>query len=156
MMDAMKWFWIAFLSMMPVSELRGAIPLAVGKYGMNPWVAVPLIVLLNFVPVPFLLIFLQPVERWLRGWRFWSNLLDKIFEHTRKRTTESIERWETLALILFVAVPLPVTGAWTGSLAAYLFGLEIKKSMLCIFAGICIAALIVTAATMAGTKILGL
>ncbi len=155
MIDAMKWLWVVLLAMMPISELRGAIPLAF-KYGISMHIAIPVIILANFVPVPFILLFLQPVENWLRKWDFWNNLLDKIFEHTRKKTKKKIERLETLALIIFVAIPLPVTGAWTGSLAAYLFGLDFKKSLLCIFIGICIAACIVTIATFAGIKLLGL
>jgi uncharacterized membrane protein len=155
-MNVVQWFWVIFLAMMPVSELRGAIPLALLKYNMNPYVAIPIIILFNFLPVPLILLLLNPVERWLRKWTFWSNLMDKIFERTRSRTRRSIEKWETLALILFVAIPLPVTGAWTGSLAAYLFGLDFKKSLVCIFVGICTAAFIVTLATLTGIKILGL
>ena len=154
MIDAMKWLWIVMLAMMPISELRGAIPLAF-KYALNPYVAIPIIILANFIPVPFILFFLKPVEKWLRKWRFWDNLLNKIFEHTRKKTKRSIEKWESLALIIFVAIPLPVTGAWTGSLAAYLFGLDFKKSLLFILIGICMAACIVTTATIAGIKLLG-
>ena len=150
----MKWLWVILLAMMPISELRGAIPLAF-KYGLNPYLAIPAIIIANFIPVPLILLFLQPVEKWLRKWKFWNSLFDKIFEHTRKKTRKSIEKWESLALIIFVAVPLPVTGAWTGSLAAYLFGLEFKKSLICIFIGICIACLIVTTVTAMGIKLLG-
>ena len=146
--------WVIILAMLPVSELRGAIPLALGSYGMNPYLTIPVIVFFNFLPVPFILLFLGPVERWLRRWKFWDTLLNKIFEHTRNKTKKSIEKWESLALILFVAIPLPVTGAWTGSLAAYLFGLDFRKSLLYIFAGICIAAAIVTTATVMGIHLL--
>ena len=86
--------------------------------------------MLSFVLLPFILKFLGPGEKFLRQWKFWDNMITKIFEHTRKKTRKSIEKWETLALIVFVAIPLPVTGAWTGSLAAYLFGLDLKKSLL--------------------------
>lgn len=149
----MKWLRVILLAMMPISELRGAIPLAF-QYGLNPYFAIPAIVIANFIPVPLILLFLQPVEKWLRKWKFCDKLLNKIFEHTRKKTRKSIERWGSLALIIFVAIPLPVTGAWTGSLAAYLFGLEFKKSLICIFIGICIACFIVTIATIAGIKML--
>lgn len=150
----MQWTWVTLLAMSPISELRGAIPLAFA-YKLNPYIAIPFIIFANFIPVPFILKFLNPVEKWLRKWNFWDNLLEKIFEHTRKRTKKSIERWESIALIIFVAIPLPVTGAWTGSLAAYLFGLDFKKSLLFIFIGICMAAFIVTIATILGVKILG-
>ncbi len=146
----MQWLWVLLLAMLPISELRGAIPLAIGIYKLNPYISIPLIVLANFIPVPFILKFLGPVEGFLRRWKFWDKLMDRIFERTRKKTKKSIERWESLALILFVAIPLPVTGAWTGSLAAYLFGLDFKKSLLCIFIGIVIAGAIVTTAVVAG------
>ena len=150
----MQWFWVILLSMLPILELRGAIPLAIGTYKFNPYIGVPLIILANFLPVPIILKLLNPGERFLRQWKFWDNLMTKVFEHTRKKTKKSIEKWETLALIVFVAIPLPVTGAWTGSLAAYLFGLDIKKSMFYIFLGLCIAAAIVTAATIMGLELL--
>lgn len=146
----MQWLWVLLLAMLPISELRGAIPLAIGIYKLNPYISIPLIVLANFVPIPLILKFLGPVEGFLRRWKFWDKLMDRIFERTRKKTKKSIERWESLALILFVAIPLPVTGAWTGSLAAYLFGLDFKKSLLCIFIGIVIAGAIVTTAVVAG------
>jgi len=146
----MQWLWVSLLSMLPISELRGAIPLAIGVYKLNAYAVIPAVIAANFIPVPFILKFLGPVERFLRRWKFWNNLMDRVFERTRRKTKKSIEKWETLALILFVAIPLPVTGAWTGSLAAYLFGLDFKKSLLCIFIGILIAGAIVTTAVVAG------
>jgi uncharacterized membrane protein len=148
----MQWLWVLLLAMVPIAELRGAIPLALGAYDLDPVPAIPLIIGANFLPVPFILLFLRPVENFLRRWDFWNRLLTHIFEHTRNKTRKRIERWESLALILFVAIPLPVTGAWTGSLAAYLFGLDFKKSLLFIFLGICIAGIIVTTAVTAGIR----
>jgi len=150
----MNIFLIILLSMLPFWEARYTIPIII-KYNEYVIPLIILAILANFIPVPLILKFLNPVEKWLRKWKFWNHLLDKIFEHTRKKTKKSIEKWENLALIIFVAIPLPVTGAWTGSLAAYLFGLDFKKSLLCIFIGICIAAFIVSIATIAGIKILG-
>ena len=148
----MQWLWVLLLAMMPVSELRGAIPLALGAYDLDPVLVIPLVIVANFLPVPFILLFLRPVENFFRRWAFWDHLLTRIFEHTRNKTQKRIERWESLALILFVAIPLPVTGAWTGSLAAYLFGLDFKKSLLFIFLGVCIAGAIVTTAVIAGIR----
>ena len=151
----MLWLKIFLIATLPISELRGAIPYGLAK-GVPIWIVWVLAVAGNMLPVPFILIFLHPIEKFLRRWRFWSRLLDKIFEYTRRKTKKSIEKWESLALILFVAIPLPVTGAWTGSLAAYLFGLDFKKSMLCIFIGVIMASIIVMAATLAGIKLLSL
>ena len=146
----MQWLWVFLLAMMPIAELRGAIPLALGAYNLEPMLAIPLIIAANFLPVPFILLFLRPVEDFLRRWPFWDKLMTRVFEHTRNKTQKRIERWESLALILFVAIPLPVTGAWTGSLAAYLFGLDFKKSLFFIFLGICIAGVIMTTVVMVG------
>jgi len=146
----LQWIWVILLAMMPIAELRGAILLALGRYDLDPLLVIPLIIAANFLPVPFILLFLQPVENFLRQWPFWDRLMTRVFEHTRNKTQKRIERWESLALILFVAIPLPVTGAWTGSLAAYLFGLDFKKSLLFIFLGICIAGAIMTTAVMVG------
>jgi uncharacterized membrane protein len=148
----MQWLWVLLLAMMPIAELRGAIPLALGAYDLDPMLAIPLIVAANFLPVPFILLFLRPIELFFRRWPFWDRLLTRIFEHTRNKTQKRIERWESVALILFVAIPLPVTGAWTGSLASYLFGLDFRKSLVFIFLGVCIAAVIVTAAVTAGIR----
>lgn len=152
MNSIVQWFWVSLLAMLPISELRGAIPLALGKYDMNPYVAVPIIVIANMIPVPFILLFFKPIETYLRKWPFWDNLINKLFNYTRNKTRKNIEKWEGLALAVFVGIPLPATGAWTGSLAAYLFGLDFKKSLFWIFIGVCIAAAIVTTATIVGIK----
>lgn len=154
MSGLMEWMWVIILAMSPISELRGAIPFAFA-YKLNLYFAIPVIIFANFLPAPFIIKLLEPIENWLRKWKFWNNLLNKIFSYTRKKTKKSIEKWESLALIIFVAIPLPVTGAWTGSLASYLFGLDFKKSLLCIFIGICIAGIIVISATLAGMKLIG-
>ena len=152
-MNLPSWLIVFILSMLPISELRGAIPYGIESH-MPLWQVLVISIVGNMLPVPFILLFLKPVEKFLRRWKFFDKLLDKIFQHTKNRTRKSIERWEAIALILFVAVPLPVTGAWTGSLAAYLFALDFKKSVLCIFIGVLIAAFIVTTAWIFGIKLL--
>jgi len=149
------WIKVLIISMLPFSELRGGIPYGVAV-GLPFWQVWLIAVIGNFIPVPFILLFLQPIEKLARKWSFFDRIIDRVFEYTRRKTRKSIERWESIALILFVAIPLPVTGAWTGSLAAYLFGLEFKKSIICIFVGILIASLIVAMATFAGIKFLGM
>ncbi|MCD6146917.1 MAG: small multi-drug export protein, partial [Thermoplasmata archaeon] len=98
MNGTMQWLWVVMLAMLPISELRGAIPLAIGIYKLNPYASIPLIVAANFLPVPFILKFLGPVERFLRKWKFWDKLMTRIFERTRRKTRKSIEKWESLAL----------------------------------------------------------
>jgi len=143
------WIKVFLISMLPVFELRGGIPFGIAN-GLPLWQTWIVAIIGNFIPVPFILLFLGSVEKFLRRWKKFDRIIDKVFEYTRKKTEKSIGKWETFALILFVAIPLPVTGAWTGSLASYLFGLNLKKSMACIFVGILIASVIVILATLAG------
>ncbi|MEA2054962.1 MAG: small multi-drug export protein [Candidatus Thermoplasmatota archaeon] len=144
------WLQVFFASLLPFFELRLSIPLGVLHLDM-PWPEVFLIsVIGNIIPVPFILKLFNPVETFLRRWRSWDKLFTWLFARTRRKTEKKIERWEVMGLIMFVAIPLPVTGAWTGSLAAYIFDLDFKKSIFYIFIGIVIAGAIVTTAVAAG------
>ena len=86
-------------------------------------------------------IFFRRIEIWLRRYESFERLLDWLFARTRRKAGEKIQKYETIGLILFVGVPLPVTGAWTGSLIAYVFDLDIKRSFYAIFAGVVIAGI---------------
>jgi uncharacterized membrane protein len=79
----------------------------------------------------------------VRRWRIGDRFVEWLFARTRRKGAK-IEKYETLGLIMFVAIPLPVTGAWTGSMAGHIFGLEKTRSLLACFAGVCIAGLIMT------------
>ena len=147
-----EWLQVFIVSMVPISELRGAIPLGLLN-GMQWWEVYIIAVIGNILPVPFILKLLHPVEKFLRKWKKWDAFFSWLFEHTRKRTEERIKKLESIGLILFVATPLPVTGAWTGSLAAYLFNLDFKRSLVCIVIGVLIAGVIVTTAVLAGIQI---
>ena len=138
----------------PIAELRVAIPWAI--WHDFPWYyAFVLAVIGNLLPVPFILLFLNAISRLLSKIDFIDRFLHWLFEHTRRRG-RIVERYERIGLVLFVAIPLPVTGAWTGSLLAVLFGLKFKRALLSIFIGILIAGTIVTCATLLGWTIFGL
>ncbi len=139
----------------PISELRGAIPVAIIGFHFPWYYAFLLAIVGNLLPVPFILLFLDTLSRLLSKIGIFKRMLQWLFEHTRRRG-KIIKRYERIGLILFVAIPLPVTGAWTGSLAAVLFGLKFKHAFLSIFAGIVIAGIIVTCATLLGWTIFGL
>ncbi len=144
--------WITLiLATLPVAELRGAIPWALAQPpvggGLSWQTAYIFAVIGNFLPVIPILYFLEPVSNWLRRWKIFDRFFDWLFARTRKRG-KMIEKYEALGLILFVAIPLPITGAWTGSAAAFVFGLSKKWAIPCILAGICIAGVIVTLACM--------
>ncbi len=134
---------IILISMLPIVELRGAIPVAIGLLGMSWWESIFFAILGNMIPIPFVLLFMEKITILLNKWSFTRKLLAKIFARTRSKS-KVIEKYEEIGLTLFVAIPLPVTGAWTGSLAAYLLGLKFWKSILCALAGVTIAGIVMT------------
>jgi len=145
-----EWFQIFFGSMIPWLESRYVIPLSMLNFGWEWQQAFPLAVAGNMLPIPFILLFFRFVEKFLRNYKFWTNIMDWLFAKTRKRADSKIRRYEYIGLILFVAVPLPFTGAWTGALIAYLFDLNFSKSLLTIFVGVIIAASVMIILTLMG------
>jgi len=149
------WFQIFFFSMIPWFESRYVIPYAMLGLGWSWWHAFPFAIVGNVLPVPFILLFFHHVEKFLRRFRFWVNVMDWLFSKTRKRADRKIRRYEYFGLLLFVAVPLPFTGAWTGALVAYLFDLDFSKSLFTIFVGIVIAAFVMVGLTLTVGNIFG-
>jgi uncharacterized membrane protein len=141
--------WVFLISAAPISELRGGIPTGLFGYDLS-WYSVFLVSFLgNLLPVPFILLFLAPLSRLLSRIEIFDRILKWLFERTRQRG-RNIERYEGLGLTLFVAVPLPVTGAWTGALIAFLLGMEFKRAFVSIALGVLIAGAIVTSVCLAG------
>ena len=134
---------VILVAAMPISELRGAIPLAV-YYGFSPVKAYVISVLGNLLPVPFLLAFLEKVREVVKKWNLTSGIFE-VFERRALKNRDLIENYGYLGLTLFVAIPLPVTGAWTGALLAVLLELKDVKSLACIALGVAIAGIIVLA-----------
>ena len=137
---------VVIVSAMPVSELRGAIPIGI-MLGVAPVKVFILAIIGNLIPVLPLLYFMEPVSEKLRKFPLFKKFFDWLFERTRKKS-EVIEKYELLGLIIFVAIPLPMTGAWTGCIAASLLKLEKKLSFFAVSAGVSIAAVIVTIITL--------
>lgn len=140
---------VLIISALPVVELRGALPVAINIWGMPWYHALPLAVIGNMIPVPFILLFLDTATRRLRKIDFFDRVLSRLFERTRRRG-RIIEKYERIGLALFVAIPLPVTGAWTGSLVAVLLGLKFRVALLSITVGVIIAGVIVTCLSLLG------
>jgi uncharacterized membrane protein len=126
--------------MIPWIESRYVIPYAMWELNWHWWQAFPLAVVGNIIPIPFVLYFFKFIEVFLRKYPFWKKIMDRLFERTRNKAYSKIEKFEVLGLLIFVAIPLPFTGAWTGALIAYLFDLHIVKSTIIIFLGIIISA----------------
>ena len=134
---------VFLIAMLPIFELRGAIPMGIHYYQIPYWKVIPLALAGNMVPIFFILLFFDFITKLCFKFKFSRKILEAIFRRTRSKS-EIIEKYEEVGLMIFVAIPLPVTGAWTGSLAAYLMGLSFWKSILFIFLGVCIASVVVS------------
>ena len=134
------------MAMVPVIELRGAIP-----YGVVAGLSVPLAFVLaligNLVPVPFLVVFTRKVFEWLRKKSSWLNGIVSRLEAKAERKKDVVLRYEFWGLVLLVAIPLPGTGAWTGALVAAMMDMRLKRAMPSIALGVLIAGIIVTSIT---------
>ena len=132
------------LAMTPVGELRAALPVALSVFKMPFWQAYFLSVFGNMIPVFLIAFLLEPISLFLsKHFKFFDKFFKKLFHYTRKKHSKKFEVLEELALITFVAIPLPVTGAWSGMLAAFVFGIKPIKSIPLILLGVLIAGLIV-------------
>jgi len=138
-----KDYVVIIVGALPISELRGAIPLAL-SFGMPIARAFWLSVLGNCLFVAPALFLFEPVTRSLRKFKIWSRFFDWVFERTKKNS-DAIQKYEALGLAIFVAIPLPMTGAWSGVIAASLFKIRFRYAFLAIIAGVVCAGLIVSA-----------
>lgn len=156
MRDLLKYYLIIFLiSMVPIVELRGAIPIAVGYinagYELNMIVCYILCIIGNMLPVPFIFLFARRILEWGKDRRFigkfstWClNKGAKGGEKLKAKSSKGIY----IALLLFVGIPLPGTGAWTGTLAASFLNLDFKKSTLAVTLGVLLAGVIMLLASL--------
>jgi uncharacterized membrane protein len=136
------------LSAIPLTELRASIPLAFTvmqqAWGWSWWEIYLLAFLGNMLPVPIILWFLGPVSRFLSRWRPFRVFFERLFERARRKAGTNIEKYEALGLAVFVAIPLPMTGAWSGCVVAYLFGIPFRMALPAIALGVAGAGAIVT------------
>jgi uncharacterized membrane protein len=137
---------ILLTSMLPFTELRGTIPLALAVYEMPVWSAFIFAVIGNLIPAVFIILILDLlVNKFLiHKIYIFNRFFTWLFQRTKKKHSQKFDRWQNLALIILVAIPLPFTGAWTGALAAFVFGIPIKKAFPLIALGVLIAGVIVT------------
>lgn len=150
-----KELWTIVYSAIPVTELRATIPLAITVWHVKPLTAFILAVIGNSLPILVIILGLNKIVQLAERYsKFWTRVIEAVFRRTRRKTSQQFEKYGLLALCLFVAVPLPMTGAWTGSIAAWLFGVPARKAFWPIFAGVVIAGVIVTSLTVGVTAIL--
>jgi uncharacterized membrane protein len=143
---------VLIIAAMPVLELRGAIPIGLSM-GMEIKKVIFLSIIGNLLPIIPILFLLEPVSGFLR--KFWpfNRFFDWLFKRTGKRAG-LVERYEFLGLICFVAIPLPITGAWTGCVAATMLKIRFRYAFPAIAIGVCIASVIVLTVCLVGGGIL--
>lgn len=147
-----KIFMTFLISMVPVIELRGAIPIAVGN-GLEYWVAVAVAIVGNLVPVPFIILFIRKIFELMRKW---LPKLDGLVSKLEKRAEEKsdvVQKYAFWGLFILVAIPLPGTGAWTGALVAAMLDMRLKRAFPAIALGVVGAAAIVTFVTFGADKL---
>lgn len=132
---------IFIISMIPILELRGALIVAGPLLGVPVATAIPLCILGNIIPVPFILLLITPIFNWMKGTKKLKPLVDKL-EAKAMSKSDKIEKYEFWGLVIFVGIPLPGTGAWTGALIASLLGVKFKKAFPAIILGILMATVI--------------
>ena len=134
---------VFIISLFPILELRGGI-LAAALLDVEMWKGILISAIGNFIPIPFILFFIKKIFACLKKTRLFRPLVEKL-ERRAMNKKDKIEKYEFWGLLLFVGIPLPGTGAWTGSLIAALIDVDIKKAIKAILLGICLAMVIMTA-----------
>jgi uncharacterized membrane protein len=146
---------------MPISELRGAIPFAIANN--IPWYwAYLFAVTINALIAPACWIFLATVHKFFygispeKGMGWYKNFFDRFVERARKKLSVQFEKWGWLGIAIFVGIPLPITGAWTGTLGSWVLGVSRRRTMLAVIIGVLISGAIVSAAVMLGIEALNI
>ncbi len=133
---------IFLISLLPVLELRGGL-IAAALLDIPFWRAFLVCFIANLLPIPFIILFIKKIFAWLRKYKFFAKIIEKLEAKTEKNK-EKVMRYELWGLLIFVAIPLPGTGGWTGALFAGLLDLDIKKSFPIIALGVLIAGIIMS------------
>lgn len=141
--------------MVPLIEQRGAIPVGIIGYDLNPFWVFSVSLLGSFVPAPFVFFFFNKILNWMKTVKQFGKITNFIEKKVQKGA-KKVEGYMEAGLITFVGIPLPTTGLWTGSAIAAFLGLDFKKSMTCVFIGGVISASIITALSVLAPKLLGL
>ena len=131
---------VFLISMLPILELRGGL-LAASLLKIPPVQAIPVCIIGNIIPIPFILLFIKQIFKWMKEIKVFRPFIVKLEERAMGRS-DQIRKYEFWGLVAFVGIPLPGTGAWTGALIASLLGVDIKKSSAAILVGIALATII--------------
>lgn len=154
-----KYLFVFLVSMVPLIELRGGVPIAVGM-GLDYWSALGVCVLGNMLPVPIIYFFARKVLHWGCGkkyiGKFFTYCLEKGEKGGHKLSTKAGRGGLFFALLIFVGIPIPGTGAWTGTLAASFLDMGIKSTTLAVCLGVVLAGIIMGVISLTGVHLFGL
>ncbi|MBD3311644.1 MAG: ligand-binding protein SH3 [Candidatus Magasanikbacteria bacterium] len=139
---------VFFLSMIPITELRAAIPIGIEVYKLPVFTTWILAILGDIIPAIFILLLVPVLHDWVVKRRFLGPVLTKYLKRAEKTFSGKYEKYGLIAFVIFVAIPLPVTGSWTASFASFIFNIPFKKAFPPIFLGVCLAATFVTLITL--------
>ena len=129
---------VFIISLFPILECRGAL-LAASALGVDMWLAVPISIIGNLIPIPFIFLFIEKIFDWCKTHtKGLAKIIIKIEEKALSKS-EKVTKYKRFGLLLFVGIPLPGTGAWTGALIAVLLKLDLKESVICILLGVLMA-----------------
>jgi uncharacterized membrane protein len=146
-------FWTSFLSFLPISELRGGIPFALAN-GVPWYIAYPYAAALNALVAPACWIFLSTLHKLFLKMAWYEGFFNRFVERAREKLRGGVEKWGWIGVALFVAIPLPVTGAWTGTLGAWVLGMDKRLTMIAVILGVFCAGAIVTIVSILGIQAL--
>lgn len=138
---------VFLLSAVPLIEQRGAIPMGIIAYDINPSLVFLISFLGSMLPVPFILLLFNKIFMWMKKYEFFSKI-NEFIEKKINKNSKHMEKYKEIGLITFIAIPLPTTGVWTGSAVAAFLNLDFKKSVLCATVGAIISAALITIASM--------
>ena len=152
-MEPYTLFVTILLSLLPISELRGAIPYAYFN-DVSLFIAAPLCILVNAMVAPIAYTFLATFHTIFHAhWHWYASFFDRFVARAQQRVSPKVDKYGYWGILLFVAVPLPITGAWTGTLGSWILGLDKRKTMMAVFGGVIVSGLIVTSLVARGVGI---
>ena len=147
-----EWIYTALFSMLPIVELRGGIPFGV-SLGLEVWPAFLAAVVGNMIPVPFIIVFIRRIFKWMRAHNRRLGELADWLERKAHLKGQKVTRYKYLGLLIFVAIPLPGTGAWTGALIAAFLDMRLRQAVPYIFGGVLVAGLLISILTFGVTAL---
>ncbi len=145
------WIFVILLAMAPVSELRGSIPYGILR-GLPAFPVILVSIVFNIIAGIVVFLFLDKFVRFFLNFGIFRKYYSKIVERSQKKIHAQVEKYGWMGVALFVGIPLPITGAWTGALGSYLIGLDKKKTIISIILGVIAASIIISIVTLSGAS----